>query len=612
MNPKIQRCTPQKLISTLLFAWLLAVLTEYALCIMPLTGLEALTGMSFQRVILLTIGLFIFLTVIARLLPKYFLRWGIAAAALGLSSLSLAVSYSLAFLCACLLLSGIAVCFAIFGWKDAPMPEPYTGKASKFCSWITALLAVGFFLFVSIWTVYRVYTFTSPTYDFGIFSQMFYNMKTSGLPMTTLERDGLLSHFKVHMSPIYYLLLPFYWLVPVPATLQVLQAAILASSVIPLWLLGKRHGLSPVLRTLLCGLLLLYPAYSGGTSYDIHENAFLTPLILWLFYALDNRKNTLTAIFTLLVLMVKEDAAVYTAVIGLFVLLRSLLRKEGSQRTVVGLLILSGSIGWFLCTTGYLASSGDGVMTYRYSNFMYDGSSSLITVIKAVLMCPLKAIYECVDGEKLKFIGYTLLPLLGLPFLTRRYERLLLLIPYMLVNLMSDYQYQHDIFFQYTFGSTAFLFYLVLVNLADIKHSSVKIGFLVVAAALSLICLNRTVIPVAASYPQRYQDNKETYQQVHALLDDVPQDATVAASTHYTVPLSQREAIYDVRYTTWENLLRCEYIVLSVTNESSYKNYADSTGTGFENLTDLLLDSGYVLHSQVDGTVQIYTKSPPE
>ena len=41
-------------------------------------------------------------------------------------------------------------------------------------------------------------------------------------------------------------------------------------------------------------------------------------------------------------------------------------------------------------------------------------------------------------------------------------------IPYVLVNLMSDYTYQHDIFFQYTYGSTAFLFYLSVINYEDI------------------------------------------------------------------------------------------------------------------------------------------------
>ena len=119
----------------------------------------------------------------------------------------------------------------------------------------------------------------------------------------TVERDGLLSHFDVHVSPIYYLMLPFYMIAPGPYTLQVLQAAVMASAVIPLWLIGKRHGLSGLQRTLLCGVLLLYPAFSGAAGYDIHENCFLTPCILWLFYGIDRKSILITGIGGLLTLM---------------------------------------------------------------------------------------------------------------------------------------------------------------------------------------------------------------------------------------------------------------------------------------------------------------------
>ena len=59
-------------------------------------------------------------------------------------------------------------------------------------------------------TCLRYLTFSSPNYDFGLFCNMFYNMAESGLPMVTSERDMLLSHFAVHISPVYYLLLPFF------------------------------------------------------------------------------------------------------------------------------------------------------------------------------------------------------------------------------------------------------------------------------------------------------------------------------------------------------------------------------------------------------------------
>ena len=115
-------------------------------------------------------------------------------------------------------------------------------------------------------------------------------------------------------------MLPIYWLIPTPAILQILQAAVTASAVIPLWKLAGLHDFDNRQRTFLCALLMLLPAYGGGCYFDLHENCFLTPLILWFFYGIDRRNRVITAIAAFLTLMVKEDAAVYAAVIGLWLL----------------------------------------------------------------------------------------------------------------------------------------------------------------------------------------------------------------------------------------------------------------------------------------------------
>ena len=522
-----------------------------------------------------------------------------------LAVLSLQASYTLAFLCACALILLILVFYAIFGWDESQEPVGKKEKDNPIWLCLTAALSIVFFLFVSIWTVSRVNSFCTPSFDFGIFSQMFYNMKESGLPMTTVERDGLLSHFDVHMSPIYYLMLPFYCIVPTPATLQVLQAAVITSAVIPLWLIGKNRGLSALQRMLLCAVLLLYPAFSGATSYDIHENCFLTPLLLWLLYGIDKKNIPITAVAAVLTLTVKEDAAVYVGIIAVYLLLRTALRFQKGDwwGIIAGGSMLVGALVYFFTVTGYLAESGDGVMTYRYDNFIYDDSGSLVTVIKAVLMNPMKALFECVDAEKLKFIGQTMVPLLGLPLLTRRFERYILLIPYVLINLMSDYRYQHDIMFQYTFGSTACLMYLVAVNLADLKIAWMRLAALAAAVAVSFGFFNSLIVPVAKTYPEYCEKYAGYYDEVRQVLDTVPEGASVTATTFYTTYLSQREVLYDIMYCSREHLLSTEYVVLNVTASSNYKKYG-----GFDNVVRLLENNGYELYAERKGTVVVYHK----
>ena len=603
-----------EVIRHLILGWLVAAALEYLFLPQSyrnLASMEGLKAMSFVRVLGFALGIALLFTCLSRVVgTQKAERWGVAAAFAIYTAAALSATPSWPLLGACTLVLGVLVVYAVLGWNGTPEPAPEHKPSGKGWLLFTIGLSLAFFLFVCAWTVGRFYTFSTPSFDFGIFSQMFYYMKTSGLPMTTIERDGLLSHFAVHVSPIYYLLLPFYILVPQPATLQVLQAAVITSAVIPLWLLGKHHGLSGGERTLLCAVLLLFPAFSGGTSYDIHENCFLTPLLFWLFYGIDRRSTPVTAVSALLTLMVKEDAPVYVAVIGLWLLVKTALRGKHPRDLITGAALLAASVGWFCLVTAYLAKHGDGVMTYRYQNFLYDGSSSLLTVIKAVILCPMKAIHECVDREKLRFITLTLLPLLGLPLLTRRYERYLLLIPYILVNLMPDYTYQHSIFFQYTFGSTAFLLYLTVVNLADWRINWLRVVALGVAVGVSLICFYRVIVPKGVVYPRRAIAQHQRYEAIRNTLDEIPEEASVASGTFYASYLSQREVLYDIRYCSLQHLLECQYIVLDLALWGDYGKYASEGENGLENLMLLLESSGYTPYKTLENTLKIYCRTP--
>ncbi len=604
------------LVRRIILSWLFAVMIEYSILprrLRNLAELDGLSQMSFIRIIGIACGIAVLLSVISFFIKNIKVeRWCILAVYVGLSIIALWTSFTWGFLVVCLLVLAILTEFCIHGWDNTPDPVINPTKTYRAYIWITVGLSAVFFLFVCAWSVGRIYSFRTPTYDFGIFSQMFYHMKESGVPMTTVERDGLLSHFAVHVSPIYYFMLPLYMLIPTPTTLQVLQAVVITSAVIPLWKIGKNHGFNGVQRILISAVLLLYPAFSGGTAYDIHENCFLTPLILWLFYSIDKKNTMITVIATMLTLMVKEDAAVYVAVVALWLIIKTALRfkKIDVQNLITGIVLLAISIGWFFLVTGYLKKNGDGVMTYRYSNFMYDGSSSLITVIKAVILNPVKAIYECVDTEKLYFIAITLLPLLGLPLLTRRYERYILLIPYILINLMSDYKYQHDIFFQYTFGTNAFLMYLTVVNLADFKMSWKRTFALLATAVVGAICFGIVVAPKAIEYPTQAIRYYDRHQSVRNALDTIPNQASVTATTYYTTHLSQREILYDVRYCSQDHLLETEYVVMTLSDNSSYKKYSTKgKDNGFDNLIKLLEDNGYNLYNSLDGVLVIYQKN---
>lgn len=613
IKAKLLKLDAAFLFRRLLLGWLVAALIEYFM--LPLEGRDirdfiGLSQMSFPRVILISL----LVTLVLYIIPNRFHSAALERELTVVAFASLCVTAYMAtgkkdFMILCAILIAVFVIYALMGWNGTKQPIVKDAKNNKVFLCVTAGLAVGFMLFVSAWTVCRVLTFSTTTYDLGIFTQMFYYMKNSGQPMTTLERSELLSHFNVHISPIYYLLLPFYYLYPKAETLQVLQAAVLASAVIPLWKLGKHHGLSSLQNMLLCLVLLIYPAYSGGTSYDIHENAFLTPLLLWLFYGVAMRSTRVTVITGVLTLMVKEDAAVYVAVIGLWVLIEALLPEKKSKWGVTaGAAMLAVSIIWFTAAVTYLSVVGDGAMTYRYNNLMYDGSGSLISVIKAFILSPIKVIYECIDRDKLAYIGQTMLPLLFIPLLTRRYQRYILLIPYLLVNLVADYPYQHSIMFQYSFGTIACLIYLTAINLADLKIDRVRIAVLVLAVLVSASAFWQLVVPTARIYIDYYTAQSRYFEDVSNTLEMIPENASVASTAYYVPSLANREYIYDVTYCSREQLLSVDYVLLENHTQAHYSAYAVSGNDGLQNLIALLEESGYTVFCEYEGRFIVYSR----
>lgn len=617
-----QKSTFPALLRRALCAWLGAATLEYLLLpagLRSLVRLDALKNMSLVRVLLMGAALFLALCLAGRFLhPRTAAqtaapsgraaalgRWALPLLFAVYAALALTASFTWGMLGGCALILLLLTVYAFRGWDASPEPVPEPVRARPIWAWLTVLLALGLFAGLSLWGIAQVQTMHLTTYDFGIFSQMFAYMRRTGLPLTTLERDGLLSHFRVHLSPIYYLLLPFYCLVPRPETLNVLQAAVMASAALPLWKLGGLHGLTGPRRFLLCAVLLAAPAIVGGASGGLHENCFLMPLLLWLLWALDRNNRPAIALTALLTLCIKEDAAIYVAVVGLWVLLRAALRPKGWRQLWTGLLLIGVSLAWFILATRWLNSSGDGAMAWRYSNLFYSEERNLLTLVKAVFLCPIKALYECCDAEKLPYIAMTLGVLLGTPLWTRRYERLILLIPLVLLNLLSDYRYQHEILYQYGFGTVPLLIYLSCVNLAELpaikieKRFPIRAVALVLAVLLSAGCTGKELGSRWKNVLRSWIVWSDQHAQTREILDRIPAEASVTAYKTFIVPLSDHAVLYDLYYADSEHIFSSDYVVSGPSKRED---------GGEDGLHDELIEHGFRLIEELPGVLRVYEK----
>ncbi len=413
-------------------------------------------------------------------------------------------------------------------------------------------------LFMITIGVCRYLTFSCPNYDFGIFAQNFYYLKKTFKPLSTLERQKLLSHFSVHLSPIFYTVLPFYFIFPHPVTLQVLQALIIGSGLIPLYLLCKHYKLSPKITLFFIIGGAFYPALAGGTMYDFHENAFLFPLILWMLYFFEKDKYLPGYIFMVLVFAVKEDAPVYVAFIALYFIL-------SARKILRGFTMLFSSAAYFSLALIILNRFGEGVMSDRYDNLIMDEKSGLLSVIITFFENPAYVISECMNEEKLIFILFMILPVAGLPFITKKWSRFILLGPMVLINLMSDYTYQHSIYFQYIYGVAAILMYLSVMNLSDMKNEP-KYYFPVLSSVMSALIFISALSPQTV-FVDEFFNFREEHNEIRAVLSEIPDDASVNSSTFFIPYLSQRDEIYEIEYSG-ENT---DYLVLDLRSEAGRK-----------------------------------------
>ncbi|MCM1487342.1 MAG: DUF2079 domain-containing protein [Firmicutes bacterium] len=387
---------------------------------------------------------------------------------------------------------------------------------------------------VSYGTIIRYYTFNSSAFDFGLFVQMFESMATDLTQNTTLERGEILSHFAVHFSPIYYLLLPFYMIFRSPEGLLAMQAAVCFSGVIPLLLLCKKWRYSNAVTLAVTSVFLCVPAFTGGCFYDFHENCFLVPVILWLLYFTEKNNAAGMMISALLLLCVKEDAGIYVIFIGIY----ALLNKRVSKISSICLTLIG--ISGFVAITKFIDMYGEGIKVSRYDAYLYGGQESLADVIVNVVKNPAFFFSRLLNEEKLIFLLQMLLPFMFIPMKTKKLGDWLLMAPLLIVNLATEYGYQYSVAFQYAFGTAALLVFLFAKNLRYEKRKLRSAMACLMAAAIILLGANG----VKYRYSRDYSENKEYYDSARQLLETIPRDKVIYANTYLTPMLADCPQLY--------------------------------------------------------------------
>ncbi len=464
--------------------------------------------------------------------------------------------------------------------KDDKLELSKINVSHKTCLIFAIVLCIGTTIYFGYYTSLRYLNYQNATFDFGIFAQMFENMATTGAPLTTVERSYEMSHFGVHFSPIYYILLPGYMIFRSPLYLIWAQALCVAVGVFAVYLICKKLGFSGKVTLVFEFVYALYPCLFNGCFYDFHENKLLTTIILFLFYFIISEKTIFTLCMSLLLLSVKEDAAIYLIAISLYVIM-------SRKKYMIGSLMLSMAVIYFVLAQKVVAALGEeGVMIWRLSDYFVNGEEGFFSVFKSILFDVGYLIKMMFSADKFPFVIYMFMPLMFTAFTQHKISNFILLLPIIPINLMQSWQYQYNIDYQYTYGVAALVIFLSMLGIMNLKSNTRRVA-LIMSIIMTLTLATSTLAPKIRNNTIYETNNSEKREDIEQLLSTVPKDKSVTAG-HYIMP-----HLYFVRelYTVpeyYKEIEQTDYFVIDTRDTENTESMKAVMSNDY-----LLVDSAY-------------------
>jgi uncharacterized membrane protein len=405
--------------------------------------------------------------------------------------------------------------------------EPILASSAARLLLVAAMWAY-IFLFAK-WTVRNHFAYGTAGFDLGIFDQGVWLLSRFKEPFITVMGTHL---FGDHTSFILALLVPFYWIWPSANVLLVAQCAALGLAAIPAFLLGRWVLRNEWLALCVAVAYLLQPAVAFTNLEQFHPDSFEVPLVLLALYFMARGRWRLFVGCVIALLLVKEDVALFTLPLGVYVALRHNLR--------VGALTAGVSLAYFVLAIWVILPGFNEVGTLDAWRIPFGGFGELL---KATFTRPRDVIELALGPGRPLYLAQLLLPLALLPLGS---PLVLTAAGPLLSNLLSTFSYQHEIGYHY---ST--LVVPVLVASAVFTVGRAPRGWIrtTLAAVLVVASLwgayywgpspwSRVPAPMAlVPYPPA--------EELRAATALIPPGASVAAFYRFAPHLTHRERIYE-------------------------------------------------------------------
>ena len=116
------------------------------------------------------------------------------------------------------------------------------------------------------------------------------------------------------------------------------------------------------------------------------------------------------------------------------------------------------------------------------------------------------------------------------------------------------------------------------------------------AAVMSAVMMLSLMYPRVVNYSLSYSVNKQAYERITQVLDEIPDDASVTASTFFVPRLSHLIVIYEQYY---HKAVDTDYLVLDLRGTTSVK---------IAEIEQPYIDAGYKMIVNDEGLIRVYVR----
>lgn len=263
--------------------------------------------------------------------------------------------------------------------------------------WVPYALAAAFLVVYLVLALARWHRMASPSWDLSIFVQTLRGYASFDAPIVDIKGPGF-HQLGDHFSPLLAGLAPFYRAFPSPVTLLVAQAVLLALSIVPISRIGIRLlGLGTGVA--IGGSYGLAWGIQSALDVEFHEYALAVPILAFALEALLRERWRAAALWTVALLLVKEDLGLTVAAMGACLAIRGQ-RRYGAVTAVIGV------VGFVLIMWVAIPSFNT-KGTYAYwGNLGEDGSTAADNIAGQLLISlPLHLVSPPIKLETVFLLG---------------------------------------------------------------------------------------------------------------------------------------------------------------------------------------------------------------